>query len=150
MPWQFPPLWTGWEILGYYDLSTKVFDALSNQSMTFHNSRYGGALVSQTSKFTNAFSALVELFMYSMVPLIASTVLTIVLLLPLVPLYVAILTVILVIYVITVWLLFRRALPLNSLAASAQNMLSGSSQISSPRVNGDGSNGVKLRNQSSV
>ena len=47
------------EILGYYDLSTLVFDALSNQSMTFHNSRFGGALVSQTSKFTNAYSSLV-------------------------------------------------------------------------------------------
>lgn len=113
------------EILGYYDLSTLVFDSLSNQSMTFHNSRFGGALVSQTSKFTNAFSALIELFMYSLVPLISSTILTIVLLAPLVPVYVVILTVILVIYVLVVWLLFRRALPLNKEAAAAQNRLSG-------------------------
>ncbi|MBQ9550056.1 MAG: ABC transporter ATP-binding protein [Lachnospiraceae bacterium] len=113
------------EILGYYDLSTRVFDALSNQSMTFHNSRYGGALVSQTSKFTGAFSSLVELFMYSLVPLISSTMLTIVLLFPLVPAYVVILSIILIIYVIAVWLLFKRALPLNSIASGAQNMLSG-------------------------
>lgn len=113
------------EILVYYDLSTLVFDALSNQSMTFHNSRFGGALVSQTSKFTNAFSSLIELFMYSLIPLISSTILTIVLLAPLVPIYVVILSVILVIYVLVVWLLFRRALPLNSQAASAQNRLSG-------------------------
>ncbi|MBQ8470024.1 MAG: ABC transporter ATP-binding protein, partial [Clostridia bacterium] len=113
------------EILGYYDLSTLVFDSLSNQSMTFHNSRFGGALVSQTSKFTNAYSSLVELFNYSLVPLISATVLTIVLLAPLVPLYVAILSAILVIYVIVVWLLFRRTLPRNTVAASAQNRLSG-------------------------
>ena len=113
------------EILGYYDLSTMVFDSLSNQSMTFHNSRFGGTLVSQTSKFTNAFSSLVELFNYSLVPLISATILTIVLLAPLVPLYVIILSVILVIYVITVWLLFRRTLPLNTMAAAAQNRLSG-------------------------
>ena len=113
------------EILGYYDLSTLVFDALSNQSMTFHNSRFGGSLVSQTSKFTNAYESLVELFNYSLVPLISSTILTIVLLAPLVPLYVIILCVILIIYVIVVWLLFRRTLPLNTVAASAQNRLSG-------------------------
>ena len=113
------------EILGYYDLSTLVFDSLSNQSMTFHNSRFGGTLVSQTSKFTNAFSSLVELFNYSLVPLISATVLTLVLLAPLVPLYVIILAIILVIYVVVVWLLFRRTLPLNTIAAGAQNRLSG-------------------------
>lgn len=113
------------EILGYYDLSTLVFDSLSNQSMTFHNSRFGGTLVSQTSKFTNAYSSLVELFNYSLVPLISATFLTLGLLAPLVPLYVIILAVILVIYVIVVWLLFRRTLPLNTMAAAAQNRLSG-------------------------
>ena len=113
------------EILGYYDLSSLVFDSLSNQSMTFHNSRFGGALVSQTSKFTNAYASLVELFNYSLVPLISATVLTIVLLAPLVPLYVIILSAILVVYVIVVWLLFRRTLSRNTVAASAQNRLSG-------------------------
>lgn len=113
------------EILGYYDLSTLVFDRLSNQSMTFHNSRFGGALVSQTSKFTGAFAQLINLFMYSLVPMITSTVLTIVLLAPLVPIYVIILSVILVVYTLVVWRLFRRSLPLNNEAAEAQNRLSG-------------------------
>ncbi len=113
------------EILGYYDLSTLVFDRLSNQSMTFHNSRFGGSLVSQTSKFTGAFAQLINLFMYSLVPMITSTILTIVLLAPLVPIYVVILSIILVIYTIVVWRLFRRSLPLNNEAAEAQNRLSG-------------------------
>ncbi len=113
------------EILGYYDLSTLVFDRLSNQSMTFHNSRFGGSLVSQTSKFTGAFAQLINLFMYSLVPMITSTILTIVLLAPLVPIYVIILFIILVIYTIVVWRLFRRSLPLNNEAAKAQNRLSG-------------------------
>ncbi len=113
------------EILGYYDLSTLVFDRLSNQSITFHNSRFGGSLVSQTSKFTGAFAQLINLFMYSLVPMITSTILTIVLLAPLVPIYVVILSIILVIYTIVVWRLFRRSLPLNNEAAKAQNRLSG-------------------------
>ncbi|HAQ51298.1 MAG TPA: ABC transporter ATP-binding protein [Lachnospiraceae bacterium] len=113
------------EILVYYDLSTLVFDRLSNQSMTFHNSRFGGSLVSQTSKFTGAFAQLINLFMYAIVPLVSATVLTIVLLAPLVPVYVVILSIILVIYVVVVWRLFRRSLPLNNEAAKAQNTLSG-------------------------
>lgn len=113
------------EILVYYDLSTLVFDRLSNQSMTFHNSRFGGSLVSQTSKFTGAFAQLINLFMYAIVPLVSATVLTIVLLAPLVPVYVVILSIILVVYVVVVWRLFRRSLPLNNEAAKAQNTLSG-------------------------
>lgn len=113
------------QILGYYDLSTMVFDTLSNQSMTFHNSRFGGALVSQTSKFTNAYSSLVELFMYSMTPLIASTILTIALLWQYVPIFVLILINILLLYIVTVYLLFKRILNVNSEAAKAQNKLSG-------------------------
>ena len=97
----------------------------ADQVFSTFNSRFGGALVSQTSKFTNAYSSLVELFNYSLVPLISSTILTIVLLAPLVPLYVVILTAILVVYVVVVWLLFRRTLPRNEVAASAQNRLSG-------------------------
>lgn len=113
------------EILVYYDLSTLVFDTLSNQSMTFHNSRFGGSLVSQTSKFTGAYSMLTELCIYSVIPLVTTTIFTIVLLAPLVPTYVIILVVILIIYVIVVYLLFRRLLRMNSEAAGAQNRLSG-------------------------
>ena len=113
------------EILVYYDLSTLVFDTLSNQSMTFHNSRFGGSLVSQTSKFTSAYSLLIELTIYSVIPLVASTVFTIVILAPLVPVFVVILIVILIIYVIVVYFLFKRLLRINSEAAGAQNRLSG-------------------------
>lgn len=37
------------EIAASYDLATEAFDALSNQSMTFHSNRFGGTLVSQTT-----------------------------------------------------------------------------------------------------
>ena len=48
------------QILVYYDLSTLCFDVLANQSMTFHNNRFGGSLVSQTSKFANAYNQLMQ------------------------------------------------------------------------------------------
>ena len=34
-----------------YDLATMAFDCLCNQSLSFHSNRFGGTLVSQTSKF---------------------------------------------------------------------------------------------------
>ena len=95
-------------ILVYYDLSTQVFDTLSNQSMSFHNSRFGGALVSQTSKFTSAYSSLLETFIYAILPIAASAVFTVVILYPLVPVYVIILIILMIVYVLTVWMLFRR------------------------------------------
>ena len=53
------------QILVYYDLSSMCFDVLANQSMTFHNNRYGGSLVSQTSKFTSAYNQLMQTLTYS-------------------------------------------------------------------------------------
>lgn len=38
------------EIAASYDLATMSFDALCNQSMSFHSNRFGGTLVSQTTK----------------------------------------------------------------------------------------------------
>ena len=113
------------EILIYYDLSTKVFDTLSNQSMTFHNSRFGGSLVSQTSKFTDAYNRLVEVFFYSLFPAVLSVIFTIVLLAKAVPYYVVALMAILVVYLWVVYLLYRRLLKMNAKTAGAQNRLSG-------------------------
>lgn len=112
-------------ILVYYDLSTQVFDTLSNQSMTFHNSRFGGALVSQTNKFTSAYTSLLETFIYSIFPIILSAVFTVVILFPLVPVYVVFLIVLMTVYVIVVYLLFRRLQRMNAETAGAQNRLSG-------------------------
>ncbi len=113
------------EIQVNYELATGVFDTLSNQSMTFHNSRFGGSLVSQTNKFVEAYSTLLETFVYAVAPIVTAAVLTIALLLPLVPLYVAILVALLIVYVVVVYLMFSRILPYNTAAAGAQNELSG-------------------------
>ena len=113
------------QILVYYDLSTLCFDVLANQSMTFHNNRFGGSLVSQTSKFTNAYNQLMQTFTYSVIPAAATVVFIIVLLLPLVPLYVLILAIFLGVYIFVVYRIFKRLLKLNAETAGAQNRLSG-------------------------
>ena len=113
------------EIAASYDLATMSFDALSNQSMTFHSNRFGGTLVSQTTKFMNAYNQLLETITFPFLPVICSVVFTCSLLIPRVPIYVAILMGLLVIYAIVSYLMYRRILSLNEQAAGAQNQLSG-------------------------
>ncbi len=113
------------EINGNYHLARTCFNTLSNQSMTFHTSRFGGALVSQTSKFMSGYTQMVDVVVYSLIPTVASTVCTIVALVPVVPSYVAVLAVMLVAYVVIATRMYRRILPLATATATAQNKLSG-------------------------
>ncbi|MBQ6622647.1 MAG: ABC transporter ATP-binding protein [Mogibacterium sp.] len=113
------------EIKANYDLATYCFDTLSNQSMTFHTNRYGGSLVSQTTKFLSAYTQLLEIIIYSVLPLCFSVIMIIVMLIRPVPYYVLLLCIILVIYVTVAYIMYRRVLPLNTDAAAAQNDLSG-------------------------
>ena len=113
------------EIRAGYELGRQAFDTLSNQSMTFHTNRFGGALVSSTQKFISAYSLLMDNFTYSALPTAATAVLTVCMLAPLAPAYVAVLAVVLVAYVAIVFRLYRKILPINAAASAAQNRLSG-------------------------
>lgn len=113
------------EIAASYDLATMSFDALCNQSMSFHSNRFGGTLVSQTTKFMSAYQQLIETIMFPFLPVICSVIFTCGILLPRVPPYVAILMVLLAVYASISYYLYKRILSLNEKAASAQNQLSG-------------------------
>ena len=113
------------EIAASYDLATEAFDALSNQSMTFHSNRFGGTLVSQTTKFMNAYSQMLENITFPVLPIICSIIATCVILIPRVPAYVVILMALLVVYAIVSYVMYKRILSLNEDAADAQNTLSG-------------------------
>ena len=113
------------EINGNYQLSRLCFDTLSNQSMTFHNSRFGGSLVSQTSRFVSGYSGLVDVVTYTLYPTLASIVLTITMLAPAAPTFVVILCVMLTLYVVLAYRMYKRILKLSANASTAQNRLSG-------------------------
>ncbi len=113
------------EIAVSYDLATMSFDALSNQSMTFHSNRFGGTLVSQTSKFMAAYNQLVEALVHPFLPVFGSVVFVCVLLGPRVPLYVVILMCLFAVYAMVSYIMYKRILHLNEKAAKAQNDLSG-------------------------
>ena len=101
------------EIAVSYDLATQSFDALCNQSMSFHSNRFGGTLVSQTTKFMNGYNQLIETVNFPFMPVLISIVCTCGLL------------ALLVIYATVSYLMYKRILGLNEKAAGAQNQLSG-------------------------
>ena len=113
------------EINGNYRLSRLCFDTLSNQSMTFHTSNFGGALVSQTSRFTSGYSQLVDVVVFSLMPMVTSIAATILSLAWQVPTFVLILVVMMVVYIAFVWVMYKRILPLSERTSQAQNRLSG-------------------------
>ena len=113
------------EMNGNYHLARLCFDTLSNQSMTFHTSRFGGSLVSQTSRFMGGYTALVDVVVYSLIPTVAAVVCTLVTLVPVAPLFVFILFVLLTVYVMAAYFMYNKILPLTAATAKAQNKLSG-------------------------
>ena len=113
------------EIAGNYHLARLCFDTLSNQSMTFHTSRFGGSLVSQTSRFMSGYTGLVDVTVYSLIPTITSVVCTVAALAPVVPTFTVILVCIMVVYIAFVWLMYKRIMPLSAATSAAQNKLSG-------------------------
>ena len=113
------------QIAASYDLATMSFDALCNQSMSFHSNRFGGTLVSQTTKFMSAYQLLLETVTFPFLPVVCSVVFTCAILAPRVPVYVAILMVLLAVYAGISYYMYKRILHLNERAASAQNHLSG-------------------------
>ena len=113
------------EMNGNYHLARLCFDTLSNQSMTFHTSRFGGSLVSQTSRFMGGYTALVDVVVYSLIPTVAAVVCTLVTLVPVAPLFVLILFALLTVYVMAAYFMYNKILPLTAATAKAQNKLSG-------------------------
>jgi ATP-binding cassette subfamily B protein len=113
------------EINGNYNLARLCFDTLSAQSMTFHTGRFGGSLVSQTSRFMASYSSFVDVIIYSVVPTLAAIVCTIATLVPVVPSYVAVLSVMLVVYLVVATVMYKRILPLSAATGAARNKLSG-------------------------
>lgn len=113
------------EIAGNYHLARLCFDTLSNQSMTFHTSHFGGSLVSQTSRFMSGYTGLVDVTVYSLIPTITSVICTVAALAPVVPTFTVILVCIMVVYIAFVWLMYKRIMPLSAATSAAQNKLSG-------------------------
>ena len=65
--------WT-METLAQRDLYRRIFTALTQQSLSFHADRFGGALVSQTTKLIGAFERFWDTLLFQFVPTVVSIV----------------------------------------------------------------------------
>lgn len=108
-----------------YELNKRVFDVLSEQSMEFHSSRFGGSLVSQANKFTSAFARLGDLLLFNISPLIYSFVFTFIVLVPVLPWFALVLAIFAVLFISIAWFSFGSIRRLNVQEAEAQNKVSG-------------------------
>jgi ATP-binding cassette subfamily B protein len=65
--------WT-METAAQRDLYRRIFSSLTQQSLTFHSDRFGGALVSQTTKMIGSFERFWDTIIFQIIPSIASVV----------------------------------------------------------------------------
>lgn len=108
-----------------YELNRRVFDALSEQSMEFHTSRFGGSLVSQANKFTGAFARLSDLLLFNIAPLLYAFLFTFIILVPLLPWFALALAIFAILFLGVAWFSFSSIRELNVKEAEAQNKVSG-------------------------
>lgn len=108
-----------------YNLNQRSFDTLAQQSMDFHNSRFGGSLVSQVNKFSKSYVTLMDTFIYNVIPLIASFTFTFIILGPQLPMFALGLAGLAMVFMLIAIFSFRNVRLLNVAEADSQNVLSG-------------------------
>ncbi len=65
--------WT-FETASQRDLYLKIFHKLSHESIDFHADRFGGSLVSQTTKFVGSFERFWDMIIWSITPMVTMTI----------------------------------------------------------------------------
>lgn len=63
--------WT-FEVNGQRDVFLAIFKKLSNEDLSFHANRFGGSLISQSTKFIGAFERMWDMVIWSIVPMITT------------------------------------------------------------------------------
>ncbi|MDR0462693.1 MAG: ABC transporter ATP-binding protein/permease, partial [Pseudomonadales bacterium] len=120
-------VWLHWhmETRIVYGLNRAAFDALSEQSMQFHNNRFGGSLVSQTNKFSSGYVRVADTIIFVLLPLIIGLIATFVILGPRLPMFTLFLGIFSAIFMIVAYFSYRRTLKLSEKEANLQTKLSG-------------------------
>jgi len=85
-------LWKA-ELISMQRLQEKCFNALAEQSMHFHNSRFGGSLVTQQKRFVNGYERFMDTTFWTTLPLICTFVFSFAILGPQLPWFTLILAV---------------------------------------------------------
>lgn len=116
--------WKG-EVRGMYNLRKQCFDHLSEQSMHFHNNKFGGSLVTQVSRFVGAYERLSDTAIWGIIPFISSLTFALLILGFKLPLFALTLGVLSAIFIAVAWLSFKKIRILNEREAAASSKLTG-------------------------
>lgn len=107
------------------DLYQRIFTKLTNETMFFHSGKFGGSLVSQTSKLTGSAERFWDLVIWSITPLVLSLTGSIIILSTLLWQYAIFLAVIAVVFTVVVYFGSRPMAKLTRREAKMSNKLSG-------------------------
>ncbi len=120
-------LWLCWkgELLAMYNLREKCFDHLAQQSIHFHNDKFGGSLVSQTTRFVSAYERLCDTAIWQIIPLVSSFIFAFTILGFQLPLFAIALAILSTIFISVAWFSFKKVRVLNEKEAAASSKLTG-------------------------
>lgn len=131
-------LWSeviGWRIVIYLmwtfqinmqrDLYVEIFDKLANQTMFFHANKFGGSLVSQSSKINTAIERFWDTIVWSLFPVIISVVGSTIVLWFIYWPYALFMAILSILFVLAVYFGSKHMAKLNAEEAKASNKVSG-------------------------
>ncbi len=106
-------------------LREKTFERLNQHSMTFHNDRFAGSMVSAVTKYVGGFERLFDETLWMILPTILLIVGTISVLFWIAPIFAALLLGLIIVYTLIAFYTFRSTLIPNEEVAEAENKLGG-------------------------
>lgn len=120
-------LWVLWknEVRMMANLDLMCFQAVANQSMTFHNNRFSGSLVNYTNRFVRSFENLLDNLIFQIVPLITLLISSSVVLFSYVPVYALILLVVILLFFVLTFFLNKRVFKLREESSRASSEKTG-------------------------
>jgi ATP-binding cassette subfamily B protein len=117
-------VWT-METAAQRDLLRRIFSQLTSQSMTFHNNRFGGSIVSQTQKLFGAYERFTDTVVFQVIPVITSVISAVVILMFVFWQYALALLLLSICFVGIVFFGTRRMLKYNTEEAQASTAMTG-------------------------
>ncbi len=120
-----------WRIQSYYtwqleirtmsDMIQTIFKHLNRMSQRFHADRFSGALVSQASKYVHAYERMVDDFIWSIVPGLATLIFSVIVLGYISPIYAIAMLAISLVYIAIMYRRITKQLSVNTQVAEAES-----------------------------
>ena len=120
-------MYLGWrsEIYSIGRLNQKCFESITEQTMQFHNDKFGGSLVNQVNRFSRAFERLMDTTIWSILPIISAFIFTFLILGPRFPQFTIGLAILSFGFMLTAWLSFKKTRDASKEEANSNNKMIG-------------------------